>query len=250
MGEPFLGPSIDPGGDSNSFLAREMRILRDRQAAHKDALDRATASSPAFSSARMLVQVYNGGSMPNAIPRVYYTHPVVATGSEIGGRRTTLSTDTVTTVPVIFLNHVPAVGDYATAYAVEGAVGDRGDAFERRWIGNLLTLRPARIESHHLLDEPAHRQRLGHAHVHDIAAGLVGGLRRQRTVVQAPVHSRRYRVTSHLLHGWRMPRWNESVLLESPVEPALLDLELLYVLASQFDVHGRIERMPADLFAR
>ena len=85
MGEPFLGPSISTRRGRSDVLAREMRILRDRQAAHKDALDRATASSPAFSSARMLVQVFNGGSMPAAIPRVYYTHPVVATGVESEG---------------------------------------------------------------------------------------------------------------------------------------------------------------------
>ncbi len=121
MPERFLAPRVTRrGGSSNSSPARETRILRDRQAAHEDAVDRATATASAFSSARMLVQVFNGGSMPATVPRVYYTHPVVATGAETEGGAPTFSADTVTTVPVIFLNHVPSVGDYATAYAVGG----------------------------------------------------------------------------------------------------------------------------------
>ena len=69
---------------------------------------------------RLLVQVYNGGSMPNAVPRVYFTHPVLAYGTETEGGSYVLSADSATTVPVIVLNKVPSVGDYLIAYSVGG----------------------------------------------------------------------------------------------------------------------------------
>ncbi len=128
-------------------MAREARSLRDRQAAHEDAIDRAAGTLATFASARMLVQVFNGGSIPSAVPRVYYTHPVVATGAEAEGGLVTLSVDRVTTVPVIFLNRVPSVSDYATAYAVGG-----------RWVvdetisssGGLVTCSPCNLPTSNL----------------------------------------------------------------------------------------------------
>ena len=105
----------------------EARILRDRQAAHSAALDRQTGRPQPYSSARMLVQVYDGGAMPTVPERVYVTHPVLVTGSETEGGAGTLTVDTATTVPVIVLGGVPSVGDYLTAYAVGGRwVSERG----------------------------------------------------------------------------------------------------------------------------
>ena len=88
---------------------------------------RPTVPQP-FSSARMLVKVFDGGSMPTAAERVYFTHPVLLTGSEAEGGTGTLTVDTATTVPVIVLGDVPSVaGDYLTAYAVGGRwVAERG----------------------------------------------------------------------------------------------------------------------------
>jgi hypothetical protein len=97
----------------------EARILRYRITAHEDALDLLGAQDLA-GTPRLLVQVYNGGSMPNAVPRVYFTHPVLAYGTETEGGSYTLSADTATTIPVIVLNKVPSVGDYLTAYSVGG----------------------------------------------------------------------------------------------------------------------------------
>ena len=57
--------------------------------------------------------------MPSAPGLWYFTHPSWSTGRGEGGGGT-ISVDTNTTVPVIVLNGVPAVGDYLTAYAVGG----------------------------------------------------------------------------------------------------------------------------------
>jgi hypothetical protein len=75
----------------------------------------------------MLVQVYNGGSMPTVPERVYFTHPVLVTGSETEGGSGTLTVDTATTVPVVVLGHAPLVNDYLTVYAVGGRwVSEKG----------------------------------------------------------------------------------------------------------------------------
>jgi hypothetical protein len=112
----FLSPTSPQHNTLNT--AREARILRDRQAAHEDALDRLARSSGG--AARQLVQVYDGGAMPTTTPRVFFTHPVIAAGAETEGGSATLTADTATTTPVVFLAHVPAVGDYAVATAVGG----------------------------------------------------------------------------------------------------------------------------------
>jgi hypothetical protein len=113
---------LSPFGRDNSHRAagREARVLRDRMGAYEDALDDDDAPSAPFASARLLVQVYDGGAMPSAVSRVYFTHPVLAAGSETEGAAATFTVDTATTVPVIVLWHVPSVGDYLMAYAVGG----------------------------------------------------------------------------------------------------------------------------------
>lgn len=62
----------------------DSRILRDRQAAARAAIDRA-AAVPGVAAARRLVQVYDGGAMPTAADRVYLTHPVELDGAETEG---------------------------------------------------------------------------------------------------------------------------------------------------------------------
>ena len=102
----------------NDSSATEARILRDRQTAYTRAADRAEADAPPFGSARLLVRVFNGGSMASSTPAVYFTHPVLVTGAETEGGSGTLTVDMATTVPVVVLGtQAPAVNDYLTAYA-------------------------------------------------------------------------------------------------------------------------------------
>ncbi len=108
--------------------ARDTRILRDRHLAHSAAIDRADFAQP-NGSARMVVQVYDGGSIPTVSERVFFTHPVLATGSETEGTAATLTVDSDTTVPVVVLGKPPSVGDYLTAYLCGG-----------RWVTELLTV--------------------------------------------------------------------------------------------------------------
>jgi hypothetical protein len=98
--------------------AREARTIRDRLEAFNDELDRRVESSGG--TARVLVQVYNGGSMPTVPERIYFTHPVLVTGAETEGVAATMTVDSATTIPVVVLGHAPSVGDFLTAYAVGG----------------------------------------------------------------------------------------------------------------------------------
>jgi hypothetical protein len=122
MSDRFLAPVRQAGHD----WARETRILRDRNAAYTRALDRASSES-SFKTARQFVQIYNGGSMPTVVDRVYFTHPVIVSGTEIEGGTATTSVDTATTVPVVVLGQVPSIGDMLVAFAVGGRwVAERG----------------------------------------------------------------------------------------------------------------------------
>jgi len=117
MADRFLSPPFRGGHGAGRS---ESRILRDRQTAASRAADNALGRQPPYASARQLVQVFNGGSMGAAADLYYFTHPVLATGAETEGAAATLTTDTETTIPVVFLGGAPSVGDYATAYAVGG----------------------------------------------------------------------------------------------------------------------------------
>ena len=123
-GDQFLSP---PRGSSGRSYGTEARILRDRQAAHSDAMDREAGRSSPYSSARMLVQVYDGGSIPSAADRVYFTRPVLATGTETEGGAGTLTVDSATTVPVVVLGRPVVAGDNLIATSLGGRwVADGG----------------------------------------------------------------------------------------------------------------------------
>jgi hypothetical protein len=98
---------------------QELRILRTRQATLCRAIDRAAESSRRI-TARLLVQVYNGGALPTSPNNVYLTHPVELDGTETEGGLATPNVDTSTTIPVVVLWGAPQVGDLLTAYAVGG----------------------------------------------------------------------------------------------------------------------------------
>jgi hypothetical protein len=130
MADHFLSPTrgtftrqnTSPGSGNH-----DQRIVRERVSEHRDRMDRAEPQRPS-GAARMLVQVFDGGAMPNVSERVYFTHPVLVTGEEAEGGSGTLTADTTTTVPVIVLGHPPGVGDYLTAYLAGG-----------RWVTEQLT---------------------------------------------------------------------------------------------------------------
>ena len=108
------------GPDDRPAANREAQILRDRQTEHSRAMDRAAAVQQPYGASRLLVEVYNGGSMPTEPNKVYFTNPVLATGGETEGGTATLSVDRATTVPVIVLWNAPSAGDYLTAYSASG----------------------------------------------------------------------------------------------------------------------------------
>lgn len=113
--------------DRRGAAGQDDRVLRDRLQAYSRALDRQTQQPVLFMTSQQLVQVYDGGSMGSAPDLYYFTHPVLATGPEAEGDTATLIVDTVTTIPVVVLGHVPSVGDYLTAYAIAGRwVAERG----------------------------------------------------------------------------------------------------------------------------
>lgn len=69
----------------------------------------------------MLVQVYDGGSMPATVPRWFFTHPVLMDGVEAEGEDYTPTADTSVTIPVLVLgSRVPAAGDILIAHGVGG----------------------------------------------------------------------------------------------------------------------------------
>ena len=107
---------------SNDWISgnREVRSIRDRQVEHSRAMDRSESGPQPVLAARLLVQVYNGGSMASTAEKVYFTHPVLVAGEETEGGTATETADTTTTVPIIVLWRHPSAGEYLTAYSAGG----------------------------------------------------------------------------------------------------------------------------------
>lgn len=108
--------------------AGENRLLRDRLGALDASVDRSRLR-PADAAARLLVQVYDGGSMPTANDHYFACYPVDMGGMETEGGTGTPYVDTTKTVFVDVLgSQVPVAGDFLTAYAVGGRwVAERGN---------------------------------------------------------------------------------------------------------------------------
>lgn len=68
-----------------------------------------------------IVQVYNGGSIPTATPRVYLCHPVSVSSNELEGATPSLATDTGSTLAVLVFGSAPIAGDKLVARMI----GDR-----------------------------------------------------------------------------------------------------------------------------
>jgi hypothetical protein len=98
----------------------ELRVLRERQEALSRAVDLAGGQPTTFASARILVSVFDDGSIP-IVPNVYYlTNPVQITGTENENDAGTFDIDTDTVVPVIVLANAPIAGDLLVATSVGG----------------------------------------------------------------------------------------------------------------------------------
>jgi hypothetical protein len=94
------------------------RLIRQRHEAEANSLDLLRReTSP---TARILVQVYDGGAIPTAADRYYLTHPVVAGGNECEGCAPSTNVDASTTIPVVVVGYAASAGDLLVAHSVGG----------------------------------------------------------------------------------------------------------------------------------
>jgi hypothetical protein len=95
------------------------RSLRDRHAALIRLADRAIAS-PAGVTARQLVQIFDGGSMPSSPDHFFLAHPVELDGAEVEGGSGAPIVDSSQTIVVDVLGSSPSTGDILSAFMIGG----------------------------------------------------------------------------------------------------------------------------------
>lgn len=96
------------------------RILRHRLDDLQFAIDQ-IPDRPSSGPARILVQVYNGGSMPTSVPGMFLGHPIELSGDECEGCLAGKTVDSETSIPVVVLGpKVPVAGDKLVATSVAG----------------------------------------------------------------------------------------------------------------------------------
>lgn len=94
--------------------------MNDRIAELRDAIDR-RMSRRGIATHRQLVQVYDGGSIPTAVPAMFLARPVGIDVAEAEGATSTITPDTSQTIPVLVLGpEVPAAGDNLLATVISG----------------------------------------------------------------------------------------------------------------------------------
>jgi hypothetical protein len=98
----------------------DLRILRDRQTAASDLLDRSTGESQ-YGSAAMCVITTTVTSYPTAAAEFYACNPELLTGSEAEGASPTFTADTATVIYA--LNVGSAVPPNGTKLVVHSAGG-------------------------------------------------------------------------------------------------------------------------------
>jgi hypothetical protein len=105
--------------------ADELRTLRGRVGRLEDAIDRARQDR-AEGVARYVGRVFNDGSIPATVPRVFATHPVRFSVAESDGATPTIDVGSAS-VPVLVLGpRVPVAADVVLAKQVQG-----------RWVAGL-----------------------------------------------------------------------------------------------------------------
>jgi hypothetical protein len=99
----------------------DLRILRDRQAAAKDALDRQAAGSDPFSSATMCAITTTVTTYPTTAAAFYACNPELLSGAETEGAPATFTADTATVVYVLNLGTaIPPVATKIVAHSAGG----------------------------------------------------------------------------------------------------------------------------------
>lgn len=85
----------------------------------RDRLDRMGAGN--IGQARMLIQAFDGGSMPTTVPAVFMGYPVSIDIAETEGATPTFTPDTSIAIPVLVIGPtVPVVGDLLQAITIGG----------------------------------------------------------------------------------------------------------------------------------
>lgn len=100
-------------------MDKGFRNIRDRASSFDDALGR-LGKGGVDGSARIAVQIYNGGMMGAGGGIYYLGNPTTFNGPEVEGAGYTPVVDTTTSVAVDVLDGTPSVGDILVATAVGG----------------------------------------------------------------------------------------------------------------------------------
>jgi hypothetical protein len=95
------------------------RISRTRWDDDGDLLGR-ISRNPSPESPKMLVQIFDGGSMPTAADRVYLAHPVDVDGDEAERSSCVPIADTAQEIPVVVLGSPAVAGDLLVATMLDG----------------------------------------------------------------------------------------------------------------------------------
>jgi hypothetical protein len=108
------------------------RILRHRHDDLQLDIDQAIRT-PTPRTDRMLVQLYNNGSMPTSVPGMFLGHPIELSGNECEGCTAGQSIDSSMSIPVVVLGpKVPVAGDKLVAISVAGRwVAESGSGVRR-----------------------------------------------------------------------------------------------------------------------
>ena len=105
----------------------DLRILRDRQTAASDLLDRSTGQDP-YGSAAMCVVTTTVTAYPTSAPEFYACNPELLTSSEAEGATPTFTADTATVIYALNLGTaIPPNGTKLVIHAVGGRWAFRYD---------------------------------------------------------------------------------------------------------------------------
>jgi hypothetical protein len=99
----------------------DLRILRDRQAAAENALDRSAAAGDQFGSAAMCAITTTVATYPTTAAAFYACNPELLTGAETEGAAATFTADTATVVYALNLGTaIPPSGTKIVAHSAGG----------------------------------------------------------------------------------------------------------------------------------